>query len=136
MRIAFPAEKQLDRELSAVYQQFETVLKVERERHFPKTDQVQKETQYYISSFNSSPEEFAEAIRGHWEVENKVHWMLDVTFKEDDSRIRARDGAENVAVIRRFALNLARLHSKKSSMRSKLKQAGWSNAMYSEVIFD
>ncbi|CAH0530003.1 hypothetical protein VHP8226_03729 [Vibrio hippocampi] len=61
--------------------------------------------------------------------------MLDVTFKEDDSRIRIGDGAENVGVIRRFTLNLARLHPKKFSMRSKLKQAGWSDTMRSEVLF-
>ncbi|EBV1275949.1 ISAs1 family transposase, partial [Salmonella enterica subsp. enterica serovar Oranienburg] len=77
----------------------------------------------------------AGAIRSHWEVENKVHWVLDVTFNEDDSRIRAGDGAENVAVIRRFALNLARLHPLKDSMRSKLKQAGWSDKFRSEIIF-
>jgi len=58
-----------------------------------------------------------------------------VTFNEDDSRIRAGDGAENVAVIRRFALNLARLHPQKDNMRSKLKQAGWSDKFRSEIIF-
>ena len=75
------------------------------------------------------------AIRSHWEVENKVHWVLDVTFKEDDSRIRTGDGAENVAIIRRFALNLARLHPQKNSMRGKLKQTGWSDGFRSELIF-
>ena len=63
------------------------------------------------------------------------HWVLDVTFKEDDSRIRKGDGAENVAVIRRFALNLARLYPQKNSMRGKLKQAGWSDKIRSEIVF-
>jgi len=112
-----------------------SIVKVERERHLLSTGKVQTETQYYISSLATSPKELAEAIRGHWEVENKVHWVLDVTFKEDDSRIRVGDGAENVGVIRRFALNLARLHPKKCSMRSKLKQAGWSDTMRSEILF-
>ncbi|EMX9647885.1 transposase [Salmonella enterica] len=76
----------------------------------------------------------AGAIRSHREVENKVHWVLDVTFSEDDNCIRAGDGAENVAVIRRFALNLARLHPQKDSMRSKLKQAGWSDKFRLEIV--
>jgi predicted transposase YbfD/YdcC len=80
--------------------------KGERERHFLTTGKVQTETQYYISSLAASPKELAEAIRGHWEVENKVHWVLDVTFKEDDSRIRVGDGAENVGLIRHFALRM------------------------------
>ncbi len=62
-----------------------------------------------ISEIEREREKIGDAIRSHWEVKNKVHWVLDVTFKEDDSRIRSGDGAENVALIRRFALNLARL---------------------------
>lgn len=74
-------------------------------------------------------------IRSHWEVENKAHRVLDVTFKEDGSRIRAGDGTENVGIIRRFALNLARLHLQKNSMRGKLKLARWSDRFRSEIIF-
>ena len=111
-----------------------TIIEVTREREFKKQDK-QSETLYYISSLETNPERIAEAIRSHWEVENKVHWVLDVTFKEDDSRIRIGDGAENVGIIRRFALNLARLHPSKCSMRSKLKQSGWSDQFRKEVIF-
>lgn len=108
---------------------------VEREQHTSKTGEPSREKHYYISSLPPDVKLIAGAIRSHWEVENKVHWVLDVTFNEDDSRIRAGDGAENVAVIRRFALNLARLHPLKDSMRSKLKQAGWSDKFRSEIIF-
>lgn len=111
-----------------------SIIEVKRERHFKKKE-MQQETLYYISSLPVDPTRIADAIRSHWEVENKVHWVLDVTFKEDDSRIRTGDGAENVGIIRRFALNLARLHPKKSSMRSKLKQAGWSDSIRNEIIF-
>lgn len=112
----------------------QTIIEVERERHI-KDKKVQQETLYYISSLAPDVKKIGNAIRSHWEVENKVHWVLDVTFKEDDSRIRMGDGAENVAVIRRFALNLARLHPQKNSMRGKLKQAGWSDKFRSELIF-
>jgi predicted transposase YbfD/YdcC len=112
----------------------QTIIELERERHFPDKSS-QHETQYYISSKAVDAEAAAEAIRGHWEVENKAHWVLDVTFKEDDSRIRKDDGAENMGIIRRFCLNLARLHPLKNSMRGKLKQAGWSDKMRSEILF-
>ena len=111
-----------------------SVIKIERERHL-KDKEVSTETQYYISSLDIDPVAVNQAIRAHWEVENKVHWVLDVTFKEDDSRIRKEDGAENVGVIRRFCLNMARLHPKKASMRSKLKMAGWADEFRAELIF-
>ncbi|MIE72268.1 ISAs1 family transposase [Salmonella enterica subsp. diarizonae] len=120
---------------SAHWRGLQTVTEVERERHTSKTEQPSCEKQYYISSLPPDVEKIAGAIRSHWEVEAKAHWVLDVTFNEDDSRIRVGDGAENVAVIRRFALNLARLHPQKDSMRSKLKQAGWSDKFRSEIIF-
>lgn len=111
-----------------------SVIKLERERHI-KGKETTKETQYYISSLDIDPKAISQAIRAHWEVENKAHWVLDVTFKEDDCRIRKDDGAENVGVIRRFCLNMARLHPKKASMRSKLKMAGWGDEFRTELIF-
>ena len=111
----------------------QTIIEVERERYIGQSST--KETQYYISSLETEPERLAECIRGHWEVENKAHWVLDVVFKEDDSRIRKGDGAENVAVIRRFCLNMARLHPSTASMRRKLKSAGWSDEFRAELLF-
>lgn len=111
-----------------------SVIRIERERHL-KDKEMSTDIQYYISSLDIDPVAVNQAIRAHWEVENKVHWVLDVTFKEDDSRIRKDDGAENVGVIRRFCLNMARLHPKKASMRSKLKMAGWADEFRSELIF-
>ena len=67
-------------------------------------------------------------------MENKGYWVLDVVYKEDESRIRRENAAENIAVARRFALNLARLHPQKNSMRGKLKQAMWSDQMRHEII--
>jgi len=64
------------------------------------------EQRYYLSSLEVSAERLAEAVRGHWGIENSQHWILDVVFREDDSRIGVGQAAENVAVIRRIALNL------------------------------
>lgn len=112
----------------------QTVIEMERERHLPGKE-VKTEIQYYISSLPVDARRVAQGIRRHWEVENKAHWVLDVAFKEDDSRIRKGDGAENVAIIRRFCLNLARLDPRKNSMRGKLKQAGWSDTRRAEILF-
>ncbi len=101
-----------------------TPIEVERERHI--NDDVKSKTQYYISSLPLNAEAIAKTVRGHWEVENKAQWVLDVTFKEDDCRIRRNNAAENLAIMRRFALKLARLHPQKNSMKGKLKQAMWS----------
>jgi len=111
-----------------------SVIKLERERHI-KGKEPTSETQYYISSLGIDPKAISQAIRAHWEVENKAHWVLDVTYKEDDCRIRKDDGAENVGVIRRFCLNMARLHPKNASMRRKLKMAGWADEFRTELIF-
>lgn len=88
-----------------------------------------------ISSHAPNAAFIAEAIRSHWEVENKTHWVLDVVYKEDDSRIRRNDGAQNVGLIRRLCMSLARLHLGKDSMRGKLKAAGWDDDYCEELVF-
>lgn len=109
-----------------------TVIEVSRRRELK--GQVENEIQYYISSLPINLPLIADTIRGHWEVENKAHYVLDVTYREDDSRIRRENAAENIAVARRFALNLARLHPKKDSMRGKLKHAMWSDDFRDQII--
>ena len=112
----------------------QTVIEMERERHLP-GKAVETDIQYCISSLPVDAQRVAQGIRRHWEVENKAHWVPDVAFREDDSRIRKGDGAENVGIIRRFCLNLARLDPGKSSMRGKLKQAGWSDTRRAAILF-
>ena len=77
-----------------------TVIEVERRREIK--DKIEEETQYYISSLTINLPQIADTIRGHWEVENKAHYVLDVTYKEDASRIRRENAAENIATARRF----------------------------------
>ena len=110
-----------------------SVIEVERERHVG--GEVTSETQYYLSSLPVAPVQVAETIRSHWGVENQVHWVLDVTFKEDECRIRRNHGAENMGMIRRFCMNLARVNTTKNSLRGKLKNAGWNDAFRTELLF-
>ena len=85
------------------------------------------EWRYYISSLRAGAVEFNAKVRAHWGIENSCHWVLDVTFNEDDCRIRRGDGAQNFAILRRIALNLVKQEkSDKASVRLKRLKAGWS----------
>ena len=78
------------------------------------------ERRYYLSSLALDAPTFAKAVRGHWGVENPLHWTLDVTFREDQSRARTKNAAQNLATLRRIALNLIkRSPRKKVSQRQK-----------------
>jgi predicted transposase YbfD/YdcC len=84
------------------------------------------ERRYYLCSLPLGVETFARAVRGHWGVENKLHWALDVCFREDQSRARAGHAAENLATLRRLALNLLkREKTKKRGLRGKMLNASW-----------
>jgi predicted transposase YbfD/YdcC len=77
----------------------------------------------------------AAAIRRHWAIENELHWVLDVGFGEDASRVRDRNAARNLALLRRIALNLARADtSLKASLKGKRKYAGWDDAFMTTLI--
>ena len=87
------------------------------------------ERRYYLSSLPMGVANFSRAVRGHWGVENKVHWVLDVCFREDQSRARAGHAAENLATLRRLALNLLkRDKTKRRGMKGKQLNAGWDHA--------
>jgi predicted transposase YbfD/YdcC len=87
--------------------------------------EVSVERRSYISSRVLSAAGFATAVRSHWEIENSLHWMLDVTFKEDLSRLRRGHGAANMAVVRHFALNLVRQAKDKRAIKRRRKMAAW-----------
>jgi predicted transposase YbfD/YdcC len=92
------------------------------------------ETRYFISSRALTPEGAAEAIRGHWAIENSLHWVLDVAFGDDLSRLRKGHGARNMATVRHFALNLVRNANDKRSIKSRRKIAGWDSDYLDALI--
>ena len=78
---------------------------------------------------------FARAVRGHWNIENKVHWVMDVCFGEDQSRARSGHAAENLATLRRLALNLLkRENKKKRSLKGKMLNASWDHAYLQRLL--
>ena len=111
------------------------VLAVETIRGIPGRGKVTAQIRYFLSSSKLSLEALATAIRSHWRIENGLHWVLDVTFREDASRIRERNAARNVALLRKIALNLARADAMlKASLKAKRKYAGWNEAFIATLI--
>ncbi|MBC7800610.1 MAG: ISAs1 family transposase [Gemmatimonadaceae bacterium] len=92
------------------------------------------ETRYYIASAALDAERAGQAVRGHWGIENRLHWVLDVTFAEDQSRLRKGFGARNMAVVRHFALNLVRTAKDTKSIKLRRKMAGWNPAYLNDIL--
>jgi predicted transposase YbfD/YdcC len=91
------------------------------------------EVRYYISTRYLSGKRFAEAVRGHWGIE-AMHWVLDVTFREDDSRTRERTLGNNLSWLRRFAVTLLKRHPTKDSLRGKMLRCAYSTDFLTEVL--
>jgi len=93
------------------------------------------ERRYYLSSLALDAELFARAVRAHWGVENKVHWVMDVCFREDQSRARTGYAAENLATLRRLALNLLKQEkTKKRGIKGKQLNASWDHAYLLKLL--
>lgn len=90
---------------------------------------------YYIASIENNAEQFAKAVRSHWGIENSLHWVLDVTFREDECRIRKGDAPENFAMLRHIARNLLQQEKTKMSIKQKQLRAGWDKHFLGKVLF-
>lgn len=92
------------------------------------------EKRYYISSLPRDKRRFAEYVRGHWGVENNLHWVLDMTFREDENRVRERCLANNLGWLRRMALTLLKQHPGRQSLAMKRRMAGWNVKFLMQVL--
>jgi predicted transposase YbfD/YdcC len=92
------------------------------------------EVRYYISSLGVGVKRFAHAVRSHWGVENTCHWSLDITYREDESRVRERHLGENMAWLYRFTLSLLKQHPRRQSLVMKRRCCGWDENFLLEVL--
>jgi predicted transposase YbfD/YdcC len=91
--------------------------------------EVSREVRFFLSSLKADAKNFARAVRGHWSVENSLHWSLDVCFSEDACRIRAGSAAENMAILRHMTLNVLKNDTiKKRGIKGKQKNAAWDHS--------
>ncbi|MBZ0227567.1 MAG: ISAs1 family transposase, partial [Bauldia sp.] len=88
-------------------------------------DRCHRQRRYYILSAPLTAQRLAAAVRGHWRIENSLHWVLDVVFKDDLSRLRKGHGAHNMAVVRHFAINIVRAAHDRRSLKTRRKRASW-----------
>lgn len=95
---------------------------------------IQEETRYYTSSLCESAENFAQLIRGHWSIENQLHWHLDVSFNEDKNRVRKDNGAENMNVMRKLSLQCLKKMTDKTSVKGRRLKAGWKDDYLFQVL--
>jgi predicted transposase YbfD/YdcC len=115
------------------WQGLQSVGMVEAERRL--NGETTTEQRYYILSLATNAQRFGTSVRAHWGIENLVHWVLDVAFREDRSRIRMEHGPANFALIRHIALNLLRQEpSFKGSIKTKRLKAGWNNTYLAKVL--
>lgn len=91
-------------------------------------------THYYALSRPMRPEELLTTVRAHWTIENQLHWVLDVILKEDDNRSRKDHAPENIALLRKMALNMLQASPDKASIRRKVKKAGWNNSFLLSLL--
>lgn len=113
-----------------------TVLAVESLRSLDSAPtKVESEIRHFLSSCPDGPAVLSQAIRSHWAVEDALHWVLDVTFREDDSRVRDRTAARNLALLRKIALNIVgRDKASKASVRARRKKAAWNDSYMLQLL--
>jgi predicted transposase YbfD/YdcC len=112
----------------------QSVIMVEAEREVIGQEKT-TEKRYFISSLGANAEQSLKAVRGHWAVENELHWCLDIGFREDECQIREAQSAENLAAIRHIGLNLLKQEkSCRLGIKSKRKKAGWDESYLLKVL--
>ena len=98
-------------------------------------DKETSDVRFYITSLPLDIKLFAKSVRGHWGIENALHWCLDVTFREDDSRLRERSLTNNIAWLKRFAISLLKQVRDKNSVAMRRRSCGWNENYLAQVLF-
>ena len=109
------------------------MVRIDSERHIG--NKVSKQSRYFISSLANDATHLLQVKRSHWAIENDLNWVLDIAFREDDSRVRTRHGAQNLATLRRMAVNLLKQEkSAKGGIHAKRMQAAWDDEYLVKVL--
>jgi predicted transposase YbfD/YdcC len=124
-------EKGLIADADNLWEKLTTVIKITSTRELSNKTEIQE--RFYISSLDIK-NDFNKHIRDHWSVENKLHWTLDMTFREDKKRKRAKHAASNFAIVRKIGLNLLKKNSGTESLRSKRLKAAWNKDFLIHLI--
>ena len=110
-----------------------SIIRIESKRKNKK--KTTKEVRYYLSSLKTNAKKFSQIVRKHWSIENSLHWVLDVAFREDESRIRKGNSAENFAIMRHIALSLLKQEkSLKRGIKGKRLKAGWDSDYLLKIL--
>lgn len=110
-----------------------SIIRIEAERIIQ--DQTERNTRYYISSLETSAQHLNSCIRSHWSIENSLHWILDMVFHEDHSRIRSENAPQNMALLRKWALNLIKINKGKYSVKAARLKAAWNTKVLEQILF-
>ena len=116
------------------WESLSTIVKITSTREVISSGKVTTQERYYISSLDVEGNDFNTFIRSHWGIENKLHWSLDMTFREDEQRKRANHAAENFAIVRKIGLNLLKKDDAKGSLKSKRLKAAWSKDYLIKIL--
>src|SRR5215831_17190985 len=112
----------------------QSILTVESIRMVKPHGGITAEKRFFLSSLPSEDERQIAAIRQHWSIENSLHWVLDVTFREDTSRVREQHARQNLALLRKIAINLIHHSTSTGSVRGRRKQAAWNDAFMAQLL--
>lgn len=122
-------------EIDPDWSSIKSIVKIESKREIKSSSST--EVRYYISSLDVSAIEMLHSVRSHWAIENSLHWVLDMSFGDDQSRIRKDNAPQIMAVIRHIALNLlqlAKAHMPRQSIKRLRKMAGWSHDILNFIL--
>ena len=111
-----------------------SLIMIETQRKESQQENYETQQRFYISSLPADAEEIAHMIRRHWEIENSLHWVLDVTYREDECRVRKDHAASNLSTYRKWTLNLFKQMPDTRSIRAKQKKAAWDHKYLLQVL--